>query len=243
MTTDTLHTAASTAAIHATAKPRLDLYAPIHKALRHFMLDTLMRVSRLDVFDAAEMDATLGQFDALMTLCGKHLAHENEFVHPAIEARRPGVSRRIADEHVEHQESIDALCEDAKQLRRAAPDQRMALALRLYRHLALFIGENFAHMHYEETVHNAALWSLYSDAELGDLHERLLASLPPEETMEVARWMLPALNPTERAGMLTDIQAKAPAPAFEGLVQHVRPHIDAAGWTKLAPAIGMASAA
>ncbi len=243
MTTHTLHTAPAAATTNAPPKPRHDMYAPIHKALRHFMLDTLMRVSRLDVFDACEMDATLGQFAALMTLCGKHLAHENEFVHTAIEARRPGVSRRIGDEHVEHLESIDALCEDAKQLRQAVPEQRMALALRLYRHLALFIGENFAHMHYEETVHNAALWSMYTDAELDDLHDRLLASLPPEETMEVARWMVPALNPTERAGFLKGIQAKAPAPAFHGLVQHVQPHIDPMGWTKLASAIGLATAA
>jgi len=115
----------------------------------------------------------------------------------------------------------------------------MSLALRLYLHLTHFVGENFAHMHYEETVHNAALWSLYTDAELHELHNRLLASLPPEETLEVARWMLPALSPVERAGMLNGVKASAPAPAFEGLLEHVRPHLDATARAKLAPAIGM----
>lgn len=181
------------------ATPRLDLYTPIHKALRHFMTDTLLRVGRMDVNDAADFQATLGQVDALLDQCLSHLDHENHFVHTAIEARRPGASHRIAEEHLDHMESIDALRADADQLRRAHPDSRPAVALRLYRHLALFVGDNFAHMHYEETVHNAALWALYTDAELHELHGRLLASLPPQEMDTVMRWMLPALNPAERA--------------------------------------------
>ena len=78
----------------------------------------------------------------------------------------------------------------------------MRAALRLYRHLALFVAENFQHMHIEETVNNAALWACYSDAELLEIHGRLLASMPPQEHLLVARWMVPALSPVERAGML-----------------------------------------
>ena len=32
--------------------------------------------------------------------------------------------------------------------------------------LALFIADNFQHMHVEETAHNAVLWARYTDAEL-----------------------------------------------------------------------------
>jgi hypothetical protein len=183
----------------AVATARLDLYTPIHKAMRHFMTDTLQRVGRLDVLDAADMQSTLAQLGALLDQCVAHLDHENQFVHPAIEARRPGAAHRIAEEHLAHLESIDALRLDADQLRRALPDRRAGLALRLYRHLALFVAENFAHMHHEETVHNTTLWALYTDAELHALHDRLLASLQPEEAEATLRWMLPALNPAERA--------------------------------------------
>lgn len=179
--------------------PRLDLYTPIHKAIRHFMTDTLLRVGRMDVTDPAELQATLGQLGALLDQCIAHLDHENHFVHAAIEARRPGASHRMAEEHLQHLESIDALRVDADQLRRALPDRRPALALRLYRHLALFVADNFTHMHHEETVHNTTLWALYTDAELHALHGRLLASLQPEEAQATLHWMLPALNPAERA--------------------------------------------
>ena len=239
MNTDTLsspHTAKP-----ATKAARPDIYVHIHKALRHFMLDTLCRVGRMDVTHAEETDGTLAQFDALMALCTNHLKHENEFIHPAIEAGRRGVSDRIAGEHVEHLESIDALREDARQLRAARGDGRAPLALRLYRHMALFVADNFEHMHYEETVHNAALWSLYSDAEIDGLHNRLVASIPPQEMFEVARWMLPAMNPAERAGMLGGIKAVAPPAVFAALLSHVRPHLDDKGWTKLASALGVSA--
>ena len=121
--------------------PRLDLYAPIHKALRNFMADTLLRVGRLDVFDGGEMARTLGQLDALLLQCEQHLGHETDFVHTALEARAPGSAARVAAEHAEHLAAIAELREGACQLRAASPPQRMPLSLQLYRHLALFVQQ------------------------------------------------------------------------------------------------------
>ena len=227
---------AATAA--ATSAPRIDLYAPIHKALRSAMTDTLMKVGRLDVFDAEEMAGTMGDFDALLDLCLKHLAHENEFIHAAIEAREPRGAERTAHDHIEHVLSIEALRHEGLALRGVEPAARMALAQRLYRHLSLFVAENFQHMHIEETVNNAALWAAYSDAELLALHGRLMAAIAPQEHLAVARWMLPALSPVERAGMLTAAKKEMPPEAFIGVIEHVRPHIDARGWDKMAAIVG-----
>jgi hypothetical protein len=220
--------------------PRLDLYAPIHKALRLAMSETLVRVGRLDVFDPEETVGTLARVERLLELLQQHLEHENAFVHAAIEARRPGGAQRTAGEHVEHLESIEALREQCRALQAARIDARPPLALRLYRQLALFVAENFLHMHVEETANNAALWALYSDAELMALHERLLAALTPVEHLEAARWMVPALAPAERAAMLRGARAGMPPEAFLGLLEHVRPHVDARGWCKLAAALGVA---
>jgi len=233
-------TQASAQTTPTAAAPRLDLYAPIHKALRHCMTDTLLRIGRLDTGDAAAMAAGLAQLEALLLMCEQHLAHENDFVHPAIEARQPGGARRIAGEHVEHLAHIAALRGDIGQLQQAGADRRMALALRLYRHLALFVADNFQHMHIEETAHNAALWAHYDDEELAALHGRLLASLPPQQTLQTMRWMVPALSPAERIGLFNGLKAEAPPEAFLGVVAHVRPYLDDAAWARLAPAIGLA---
>ena len=212
---------------------RIDLYAPIHKALRSFMADTLIRVGRMDTADAAEQHATLAQLDQLLDLCTGHVHHENDFMHPTIEARAPAVSKRVADEHDEHLESIAELRAEAAALRAATDAWRAPLALRLYRHLALFVAANFQHMHIEESAHNAALWANYSDAELLALHERLLASLSPNEHLLVGRWMLPALTPAERAELVLGMQADAPPDAFAGLMAQLAPHLDAGARLKL----------
>jgi hypothetical protein len=218
---------------------RMDLYVSIHKALRSFMTDTLARIGRIDVADVADRDAALGQLDELLALCLAHLQHENEFVHTAIEARQPAGSRRIAEEHVEHAGSIAALQGESAALRDAEAADADRLALRLYRHLALFVAENFQHMHIEETVHNALLWQHYSDAELGALHGRLMASISPQEHLLVARWMVPASTPAERATIVGGAKAQMPPEALLGVMRVVRPHVDDAGWAKLAAAIGI----
>lgn len=224
------------------AAPRVDLYAGIHKALRHFMTDTLHRVGRLDVADADDMARTLGQLDALLEGCLHHLQHENAFMHPAMEARQPRGASRTAGDHVEHEACIAELQAESDALRAAADAQRAALALRLYRHLALFVAENFQHMHHEETHNNAVMWAHYSDAEIVALHHRLVASIPPQENLQVARWMIPALSPAERAMVFLDMKANAPAPAFAAMLDFVRPHLDDTAWNKLARALGVPQA-
>jgi len=222
------------------SSPRVDLYAPIHKALRSFMSDTLDRIGRMDLDDGVDTQRTLAQLDALLTLCHSHVQTENRFMHPAIEARQPRGSKRIAEEHDEHLESIAELQAEVQILRGAAAAAKPGLALRLYRHLALFVAANFQHMHIEETAHNAALWAHYSDAELLQLHGRLLASIDPREMLEVARWMVPALNPAERADLMNGMKNDAPPEAFLGLLAHIRPHLDESAWNKLQRAIGVA---
>jgi hypothetical protein len=224
----------------ASSTPRVDLYAPIHKALRLFMTDTLVRIGRMDLADSTETTLTLAQLRDLLELCESHVDHENHFVHTAMEARQPGGARRTGDDHVGHLASIDELRDEVTCFEAAPADQKASLALRLYRHLALFVAENFQHMHVEETQNNAVLWAHYSDAELMDLHHRLVASITPQENLLVARWMIPALDPAAAAMVLNGAKASMPPEAFLGVVEHIRPHVRHAVWAKLAPAIGVA---
>lgn len=233
-TTATRHAAAATAA----SAPRFDMYAAIHKALRHCMTDTLHRIGRMDVADADELARSLRQLEALLTLCQEHIDNENRFVHTAIEARQPRGASRTADDHVEHLDSIDALRTEARALAAAPVAERDMAALRLYRHLALFVAENFQHMHFEETHNNAALWACYSDAELLEIHQRIVGSLPLDETLVVARWMVPAVTPTERVQIVGGMKA-APAAVFQAIVDAFRPHLDDTAWGALARAIGV----
>jgi len=225
----------------AAAQPRVDMYAGIHKALRAFMADTLLSLGRVDVDDEAALGRATAQVVDLVDFCLSHLGHENDFVHPAIEARAAGASTSVAHDHHEHEREIAQLRAAALALRSADKAVRPAASHALYRALAVFIADNMRHMDVEETAHNAALWSRYTDAELVAIHDALVASILPQEMMTVARWMLPFMTPAERLGVLGGIRAQAPAPAFAAILDVVRPHLTQREWDQLARGLGLAA--
>lgn len=222
--------------------PRFDLYGPIHKGLRHFMNDTLWRVGHLDPHDDAECDETLAQLDSLLALLHGHVQHENDYVHSAIEARQPGGSRRTAEDHVGHLEGLQQLGLLAARLKRTQGAERSQQAARLYRSLAQFVAENLEHMAVEESANNALLWALYTDAELHEIHGRILAAVSPDEMALATRWMSAALNAQELAEVFGGMRAGAPREAFEALLSIARASLDARRWAKLAVSLGLAPA-
>jgi hypothetical protein len=226
-------------ATRATARlqRRHDIYAGIHKAVRAALADTLVAVGRLDTGDPQDSAQTLAALVDVLAFCRDHLETENAFVHPAMEARRPGSTFRIADEHVEHAAAIASLEAQADALLQAPPGQHDALAAALYGAFAHFVGENLVHMHEEETVHNPILWSDYSDGELRALEDAIRAHHAAPAMARALRWMLPALAPAERAAMLAGVRANAPDAVYAGMLALARAHVDAAGMRKLDAAL------
>lgn len=223
----------------ANVPARFDMYAGIHKALRAAMMDTLLAVGRLDTRDEAEVESVSRRVLRLAEFCTEHLTNENRFVHPAIEARASGSTVRIAHEHVEHVEAIEKLEAAVHHMREQTGQARARAALALYRQLALFVAENFIHMNVEETEHNAVLWAHYSDEELLAINGSIIEQLSPEETIVVMRWMIPAMTPEERLQVLGGMKAKAPKPAFDAVLEAVRPQLDYHAWAKLAIGLGL----
>jgi hypothetical protein len=226
--------------VAAAEAPRFDMYSGIHKALRALMADSLVALGRMDSDDAADVAQCTERVLGLLAICAGHVQHENEFVHAAIEARAPGASAAIGHEHEEHVQHIARLGDLVAVLRAAAPADRAATATRLYRELALFVAENFHHMHVEETAHNAVLWARYTDAELVAVHDALVAAIAPAEMMAIARWLVPSVNPTERLHLLLDMRAKAPPAALQAILDTVQPHLASTEWAKLARGLGIA---
>jgi hypothetical protein len=206
------------------------MYTLVHKGIRAFMGATLEALGRLDERDADEVAHTLAQVRSLSSFLRAHLHHENQFVHPALEARNPGTARRTAGDHVEHERAIERLGAAVLAVEKAGDAGRAGAVLALYRELAQFTAENLEHMHFEETENNAQLWAAYSDDELQRIHEAMLASIEPAIFTLGVRWMAPAMTPAELAAFA----AHLPAPIVLGL----RDVLSARAWAKLTAAIG-----
>lgn len=225
------------------AAPRYDMYLPIHKALRAYMSETLTAVGRMDCDDDHDVATALAQLRELLQICAGHVEHENRFVHSAMERRRPGSAMRIADEHIEHSHAFGDLRAAVTLVELAQGAERRTLAQVLYRQLALFIAENFEHMQREETEHNAALWSAYTDEELAAIEAELVASIPSAEMMVIARWLLANNEHGYRVNMLEGIRAHAPREVFEGMLAIARGNLATRDWQKLAAALVLPQAA
>lgn len=197
---------------------RYDIYRPIHKALRIAFAQTHARVGRMDCNDADDLHGALHAVEELLATCRSHLAHENAFVHVALEARGPSSSRHTADEHRHHEDAILRLSQACVDVARAEGAVRQRVADRLYDELGEFIADSLIHMRYEETVNNTALWALYTDAELLAIEQALIASIPPQDLLPTLAAMLAAVPPAERVAILDGIRQSAPPPVFEAML-------------------------
>lgn len=219
------------------SKPRINMYAGIHKALRNFMSDTQSRLSRTDAADSEDLHGALAQVRELLDLMRKHLQHERDFVHPAMNARRPGSAQVAEGDHDHHEWAIDKLLALCDHCATAIGGARFQHLEHLHLQLSVFIGENLVHMNLEETEHNAVLWACYSDEELHAIHQRIIAAVSPQEMQATMRWMIPALNPAERAGMLLGMRAGMPPPVFAGMLDMVASLIGEREMAKLQAAL------
>jgi len=200
------------------ASPRHNIYSNPHKALRLALGEALAAAGRVDTFDDTEVANLVTQVRSLLLFCRMHLEKEDAFVHPAMEARRPGSTAATEHDHRDHLAAFEMLEADLRALEDVSAERRDVVATGLYRRLALFTADNIAHMHREETENNDALWAAYTDDELRELEQRLVASIPPEAMRLALRWMIPAMNPVERAEFLLQVRQRIPAEAFTSIL-------------------------
>lgn len=217
--------------------PRYNIYAVIHKALRAMMADALIQAGRTDWQDAADRGETLATIRGLLDFCASHLEHENDFVHAAMEARQPGSSADGQADHRVHVNVIRDLCDQAAAVEALQGADAVRVGEALYRSLAVFVGENYEHMHFEETHNNQVLWSRYQDHEIMVIEHAIRASLPPQENAVVMRWMLPNVSAQERALILSDMREQAPPEVFQGAMGLLRVHLSASDWQKAEAAV------
>jgi hypothetical protein len=212
------------------ASPRFDLYGPVHKGLRAYMAHTLERLGSLDVEDAVQLQDTAQQVLELLDTLRSHVDHEDEHIHPMLEQCRAGGATQATQEHVEHRRVLATLAGEVRALL-AAPSYVAADAL--YQNLAELMAENLVHMRLEDLGHQSVLWQHYTDAELIALDGRIVGSLAPREMMLFLRWMLPAMSPPQRLGLMLRLRAGAPTTVQVAVTRLAQQHLSPGAWQRL----------
>jgi hypothetical protein len=217
--------------------PRYNLYSAVHKALRGFMMETVTRAGRADVNDDCEFAQMLEQVRGLLQACRDHLHHENEFVHPALERAARHSSKHTSDDHAEHVRAIGALELQVNRLAAVPAIERFFLTQQLYLQLTIFVAENFVHMNVEETDNHQVLIAAYTDAELLQIKDAIVASISPQENMLMMKWMLQYMNCAELSAMLSGIKQHAPPLMFQAVIDLAREALSQRDFFKLERAL------
>jgi hemerythrin-like domain-containing protein len=215
----------------------VDIYRRIHKALRFCMSDTLSRVSRLDIGDRGEVVSVLAQVREMAILCATHVAHEDTFVHPAMEARFPGTAKATAAEHAHHKYACRKIIALGDAVYNARKEDRESLVSQLYHYISLFVAESLGHMNAEETDNNMLLWATHTDAELIAIQQAIVDSMTADEKAVCMRWMLPALNPTERVELMEEVLKDVPSEFYNEMLAGMQPYLAASDFRKLTIAL------
>jgi len=210
---------------------RHDVYGVIHRGLRKAETELLSRLGAVDPADRAAVAAIVADFRRMLVLGRYHLVDENEHIHTALEAKRPGAAASLANDHAEHEVAFMEIELMLADLEAAPAMRRRALVRALYHRYSDFIARDFAHMLEEETVVQPMLHDLFSDAELQAIEGRIVASIPPAVMLDFIRIMIPAIDPEARLAMLAGMMASMPAEAFHAVLDHsVKPVLADSEW-------------
>lgn len=217
---------------------RYDLYAPIHKGLRFEMGRLQSRLGAFDPASAPDRAAILSELKSYLELAEIHLFDEDKVIHPQLEARAPGSTRVIADDHDHHRAAFAELRALIDTAARADSASRCSRFHSLYLAFSRFVADDLAHLHREETEILPLLQRLFSDAELRAMEQEIVATVPPAKLMMFIRLMLPAMNHSERYIFLNDARTHAPSELYEGIVeQGAKPSLMPQDWSRLENAL------
>ena len=205
-----------------------DFYYAVHKGIRLANARLLIRLGRADAGDAEEVSRVLDDLRDHLTIGLSHLTNENREIHAALDQRCPGATDHAGEDHAHHEEAFGELEAMADEVARTPMPFRAEALRRLYQRFALFVADDLAHMHEEETVLMPLLLKHFTREELEAIEMRIVTSIPFEKNVLFMRAMLPAASVSERRAMLEGMAAAMPGDVFDGLMAAVLGE----GWTR-----------
>lgn len=191
-----------------------DLYYAVHKGLRLANARMLIALGQSDPADDGEIEAVLGRLAQHLDTSLAHLKHENAKIHAVVDARVPGASGEAAEDHEHHLQSFIALRRLGDEVAASQGEARAEALRRLYQRFALFVAEDFQHMHEEETRLMPLIAQHFSPEEVEAIEHSIVSSIAPSVMIPFMRYMLGAGTRSERIATVTGMKAGMPPEVF-----------------------------
>ncbi|MEQ8581400.1 MAG: hemerythrin domain-containing protein [Marinoscillum sp.] len=196
-------------------KQQVDLFTPIHKAIRAMLYQLGAELQSADLTDQGECKTMLDKLENCLELLEEHARHEDEIIFPGIDQACPGITHESHEEHMAYTHKVDAIREVITAIRNAQKGQsntRLTAQLRFI--FADFIAFYLLHMNHEEEALIKASIDHLTPEELMDIRLKVQMDTSPERYTEWLHWMLPAMDLSELAPLFNQVKQNAPDSVF-----------------------------
>jgi hypothetical protein len=194
---------------------RWDVYREIHKAMRFGLFGVTTMAGNTDASDDAALRRLLDEWRAVTFILAGHHAHEDDFCDALVQKHAPDLREELEIAHRKSDAAIEALQQLASRLESAPPTERGQLVQAFYLDLADFTAFYMTHLRFEEDRVMPTLNEFLTNEELESVTNNIRGSVPPPDMCVFIRYMIPAMNFSERRDMLGGMFAGAPPEIFE----------------------------
>ena len=160
------------------SEQRMEMYRPIHKAIRQILYSTAQQLGMADFADEGVARETLAKLDRTIVMMKEHASHEERFVHPPLESRVPGITKPFDGDHEDDDRVYDELQQLGARILSSKGDNPTALGNQVYGTFNRFIGRYVSHLDREETELETALLAHFTDEELVAMEQQIMGSVP-----------------------------------------------------------------
>ncbi|NND32483.1 MAG: hypothetical protein HKN76_07825 [Saprospiraceae bacterium] len=212
---------------------KIDLFTPIHKAIRALIYDTGIKLQRTDFSSEVESNKFLTHLERVLDLLEEHARHEDQIIFPPIEKASPGICGELEKEHEYGEKLLLSLRKVISELELLDGVARNSRSNSLNRTYTDFISFYLSHMNREEETVLPVSKNTLTNNELASIRLKVQIDTRPGQYTEWLRWMLPALNIRELVPLFQQIKASAPSAIYQQVVRIGEEVIDSQRWNTI----------
>lgn len=217
---------------------RYNSFNVIHKGLRAALYQTALQLQQTDFTEDDQAEEVVNKVKEIVLLFEGHAHKEDTFVLPAINEYEPSVVAAFESEHVEDEklgQELNTAVE--KVLSSSSSMEKIISGRELTEAFVRFMVFNLTHMAKEEDVINRILWRYYSDDEIKQLNEKIVASIAPWMLDLYSTWMLRGISNNEAGNWMKAVRNSAPEVVFRTLVQKAEQELPKKRFQKLSQSL------
>lgn len=196
---------------------RMKTFSVPHKGLRNALAQVSFLAGKTDYSSPSATEQLYELCTTVFLLLRIHAHDEDTVTLAELEQRLPGSTEHDREDHIRIHAAQHRLEEQIAAIRLdvAAGKDRSAEGGDFYLSWSEFQGQYLEHIAEEERITQYLLWEHFTDEELAAHRTRIMQQHPPETLLTWFRFVLPAQNHTERAGLFSGFKKMAPAPFFD----------------------------